>query len=273
MSQASPVQKTKVVIALTQPRLTFTDHFLSVTNTVHRLGWPHVFYGGAFWDQSLTGCIHGILEMYDPEYIFFVDFDTVYEPEVAVRLVEALDGRPDLSAVFAVQMSRHDDRPLCFDPLKRYEAEELTEQICGHFGATVIRASVFKELSEPWFWGMPDDEGKWSQIGKTDPDIYFWKYLAVKGLKVAQLNTAVVGHMELCVKWPTGKGCCYQAVRHYGKTGKPAAVGHAWNLWREKYIESNQRRYEEHIARGGKPPEGLPLPEFKADEQKELAGV
>ena len=197
---------------------------------------------------------------------------TVMETDVAYRLKAHLDGRPDLTAVFATQMSRHDDRPLCFRPDLPYEKEELTIQPCGHFGATMIRADVFDKLEKPWFWGMPAEDGEWSQIGKTDPDIWFWKLLEASGFKVAQANQCIVGHMELCVKWPTQRGHCYQPVRHYGKAGAPA-LGFDWDKYRKSYIEANERRAKEHLEAGGKLPPGIPLPEFKAEEQKELAGV
>lgn len=224
-----------VKLVINQPRLTFTQHMLCNMALANGTGWGDdpFYHGGSFWEQSMQGVLARAASIPDVKYILCLDFDSVFTPEDAWSLYRILEANPDIDGVFPIQMSRHNDRPLCYLPQNDYTSP-FTEQGCGHFGLAMFKADIFRNnrIPMPWFWGMPNAKGEWEDPGKLDPDMWFWKIGAEKGLKFVQANQVVIGHMELCVKWPHPEaGFSYQPVRHYQENGKPKNVGVNW----EKY--------------------------------------
>lgn len=227
----------RTIAVLSVPRVGFTDMWKCTQRALRTLTVKTIFYGehrdklapipddlvecgGAFWEKYLTAGIKHAMKL-GPDYLLFIDGDSVFDPQDAEKLIDILQKDATLSAAFAVQASRHNDRPLVHIDKETYKGES-TEVPLGHFGLTVIRAKVFTYLQKPWLWSMPNpDTLEWDDKGHCDADITFWRVLKEFGHKVVQVNTVQAGHMDLCIKWLTPKGMAYQPLKHYWKYGKP----------------------------------------------------
>lgn len=214
--------RNRACLVASMGELTFTGTMRCALGSIQSTGYPVTLWGGAFWDKGLTLAIEKAIADHDPQYIITLDHDSLFTKNDLERLLGHLDANTDLSAVFPVQMSRHNDRPLVFIDDKDYTTP-LTVTGYGHFGMTCIRSDVFGIIPDPWFWSMPDPvTGKWDGPRCSDSDITFWRILSEHGLKVAQANDVLIGHMMLCAKWPHRHGFIYQPVQDYHVRGKPA---------------------------------------------------
>lgn len=247
-----------VVAVISQPRLTFADASNSLHRALRMVANKAVFYGkgkepilddliysgGAFWEKSLTAGIKSAIHI-GADYILFTDYDSTFTPEDALALIQILDDDLTVSAAFAVQASRHHDAALVQSEHVRYDTEN-TPVILGHFGLTVIRAEVFRDLPHPWFWSMPNPEtGEWDQQGHCDADITFWRILYEHGHKIVQANHVQAGHLVLCNKWMTDKGVAYQPVEHYRAFGRPKeATFNADALYKNQNLVKERRAAE-----------------------------
>lgn len=234
------VEKPKVSLVLSQPRLCFTDHSMRLIDLAHALKFERCIYGGAFWDRDITLGTKKAIESHQPDFLVYADFDTLFDPQDVLNLIETLQGSPDAACAFAVQMSRHKDEPLVFMQDVDY-SEQVTRVRFGHFGLTVIRPDVFRELPQPWYWSIPGRDqqgnvGSWEDALESDADITFWRTMQEYGFPVLQRNDIVVGHMVLCAKWPcrAGKGFMLQPVNSYNQVGKPTAAVFDGEVYRTK---------------------------------------
>jgi len=216
-----PIEKPKFCVCTTKPRQTFTTQEMCYQRMLKDLGNPdELLAGGVFWEKGLESIMELAITRVKADVILVVDYDSVYTPEDARKVIDALCESTDLAAVWATQVARHLDTPICHRSENDYGGT-LTRQMFGHFGLTAIRAEAIAKLSHPWFWGHPDlDTGRWDD-NAVDPDIFFWRKLRQAGMMAAQHNEAIIGHMELCVKWPVKGGIAYQPVQHYVAHGKP----------------------------------------------------
>jgi SAM-dependent methyltransferase len=223
----------RVIAVLSVPRVGFTDMWKATHRALRTMTVKSIFHGGkeplvddlvecggAFWEKFLTAGIKHAMKL-NPDYLLFIDGDSVFDPQDVEKLIEVLQKDATLSAAFAVQVSRHNDRPLVHVDAETYKGESTEVQL-GHFGLTVVRAKVFTYLQKPWLWSMPNPETlEWDEKGHCDADITFWRVLKEFGHKVVQVNAVQAGHMDLCIKWLTPKGIAYQPLKHYWKHGKP----------------------------------------------------
>lgn len=225
----------KVVVVLSQPRLTFSAQALSVQRMCSALGFPVETGGGAFWDRDISIITKSCIKKYEPDYLLYIDYDTVFEVKDVQTLLDTINGDPEMGAIGSVQMSRHDDRPLVFDERADYTTTVSTVDY-SHFGLTLIRREVFEELPEPWFWSLPNDNGSWTATDRSDADITFWRMLHEKQIKVCQHNGVLIGHIIQGVKYPStkGKGFVIQPVEHYMAHGKPDIVGFNPDLYKKR---------------------------------------
>lgn len=225
----------KVVVILSQPRLTFAAQALAVQRTVSELGYPVETGGGAFWDRDISIITESCIKKHEPDYLLYVDYDTVFTPEDVKTLLAAINSDPEMGAIGSVQMSRHDDKPLVFDSRVDYSSP-VSQVDYQHFGLTLIRREVFEELPKPWFWSLPNDDGSWSANNRSDADITFWRMCGEKQIKVCQHGDVCIGHIIQGVKWPyaKGKGFCIQPVEHFMATGKPPDVKFVPELYQPK---------------------------------------
>lgn len=211
--------QTRMTVCISQGYLTYSPMMESLMQTVLAMPFPTVQHNGAFWDKSLTAGIKLALKN-DPQYILTVDHDSVFTAHDVAAMLKIMDANPDIMALFPVQMSRHDDRPLVFRDGLDYTGD-FTVVPFGHFGLTIIRSRVFEDLPKPWFWSVPGPDGDWDSYPQSDADITFWRTLMEHGHKVAQANNVLLGHMILSVKWPSRSGVLLQPIQHYQGYGKP----------------------------------------------------
>lgn len=209
----------KVLVCLSYPRVGFTLNFANLVETAAKLQWDTNFYTGAFWDKDLTlNMKKAVAAGYD--YVMTVDYDSVFSMQDAASLLDFMQSKPEFGAAFGVQMSRWSDRPLVHDKRKRY-TDGYTEVDGGHFGLTMLRCDMLRKIPQPWLWGIPGPDGEWDSNGRLDSDMNFWARAREHGFRIAQVNTIVLGHMEICIKWPCDEGMMYQSINAYSADGKP----------------------------------------------------
>ncbi|MCF1193460.1 hypothetical protein LRR18_17860, partial [Mangrovimonas sp. AS39] len=92
-------------------------------------------------------------------------YDSVFEESDVQTLLDTINSDPEMMAIGAVQMSRHNDEPLVHDQKVDYSGD-VSRVKFQHFGLTIIRREVFDELEQPWFWSVPgkDHLGRWDWL-------------------------------------------------------------------------------------------------------------
>lgn len=219
-------EKPNCVIVLSKPRVGFVDHGIKLSNACAKLGFRTVGGAGVFWDRDMSCVTEKVLRDLNPDFIIYIDYDTMFEVEDVEKLLAAINSDPDMGCIGSVQMSRHDDRPLVFDAGLNYREpdgsiSDVTRVTFQHFGLTIIRRQVFEMLPKPWFWSVPNLDSSWSANDRIDADIWFWRACKEAGIKVCQHNKVVVGHMVLAVKLPGPKGVRLLPIENYERTGMP----------------------------------------------------
>lgn len=220
------IEKPKIVLVLSQPRIVFAGHEKSLIELAKKLDFEIQMSNGAFWDRDMTVATQVAIDRFDPDFLIYSDYDSVFEVDDVKKLIEAINNDPEMAAIGSVQMSRHDDEPLVLDDTVDYDGVVVRVNY-QHFGLTVIRREVFDELPQPWFWSIPgrNDKGDWDWIkwARSDADITFWRNLSLMGFRVCQHNGVCIGHICQCIKYPRnkGRGVQYIPIENYWKTGKP----------------------------------------------------
>ncbi len=224
---------TRVVGIISLPRLAFTDNWACAQTQLARLGIMLMFGAGAYWHHSIVRMLReAVASGY--EYAMSLDYDSVFYAEQVIELVRLMDENPEAFAMWGAQMRQHDDIPLCgqynkdgssrgYFPDQEFKGE-LTQASNGHFGLTVIRCSMLKDIPLPWMVEKPDHEGHY-EAGRIDPDWSFWDRAGKAGLKVYQANKVRVGHMQSIVTWPNdGFGPTHQYLLDWRENGPPESV-------------------------------------------------
>lgn len=224
----------KVAAVMSVPRLGFMDNMYTAYRALAPLQIPLTKTTGVFWGKCLEKAMTDTIELYNPEWLLTLDYDTVFFKENIEELLLLTDKYPDVDAFVPIQYSRHkhtvmidmetcQTKPLDTESLKN---DEITMINSGHFGLTLIRASAFKDL------------GKWALAQKIEPhpenaeamiryseDIAFWIRWREKGYKVASANRISIGHMELMIIWPDKElRPVVQTPQNFYEVGKPEDV-------------------------------------------------
>jgi hypothetical protein len=219
----------KTVALCSCPRLGYMDFMGQsiAAFAVNKIDYRNLY--GVFWSQSLTGGIQGALDD-GYEYIITTDYDSIFTGETVAQLIRLMDQNEHADAICCMQMGRFsglllttEKGTLSYNELKN---NALVPVATGHFGLTIFRASVLKQLKKPWFWSRPDEDGEWKRVGnKLDDDIYFWDNFKNCGLQLYVAPRLVIGHLELLIKWP-GENLegIYETTQHYQKHGPPYDV-------------------------------------------------
>lgn len=235
------IEEPKVSLILSQPRLCFTDHSDRLINLASRMKFNTFRSVGAFWDRDIEITTINAINIDQPDFLLYSDYDSVFYPADVMKLVDTLKNDPTIAAIGSVQMSRHDDKPLVFEADRDYSTS-TTRVEYQHFGLTLIRRQAFEELPHPWLWstpGMtPDGKCGWDAVNRSDADITFWRLMRNNNFKIVQHNEVVIGHMVLCVKWPkdSGSGVSLQPIENYNKHGKPVTAKINQDIYRAKML-------------------------------------
>jgi len=229
----------RVTLVLSQPRFAFTGHEHCLIRLAHRMRFNVEFSKGAFWDRDITIATQAAIGHYNPDILLYSDYDSIFDESDALAIIQELNNNPTLAAVGCVQMERHGDKPLVFDDKADYSGQ-TTKLRFHHFGLTAIRASVFQELPQPWFWSIPGTDGGWGTWNRSDADITFWRMLREYGFEVVQRNDIVIGHIINAIKWPSKNksGVTLQPEDAYHVYGKPQNAG----FDPSRYIKTEEKK-------------------------------
>lgn len=216
--------KHKMVFCITMGYLTFSPWVQALVKAVGRFtGTPYVWCNsGPFWDRDMSHLMEAVLAN-NPRYIVTMDHDSTFEADDVAEMIRLMDAHPEIDALYPVQMSRHNDKPLCYDPKYDY-TDPITVKPYGHFGLTVLRSRIFRRLPQPWFFSLPGHDGKWMSPLQSDGDITFWRMLRKNGMVAAQANRVCIGHMVLLNKYPTSTGFGFQTIPDFVANGRPPWV-------------------------------------------------
>lgn len=222
----------KITALMSCPRLGFTDNFFCALSAFTPLGIQMAKDSGAYWEQSMARLFYLRVDAGD-DYIFTVDYDSVFKPDDVIRLVELMHST-DADAICATELKRDCSQLLMtvhpdefVDDGKNVDLKkDLLRIRTGHFGLTIIRCASLKKLPHPWFFSRPDStDCRWDGGGKVDADIFFWMLTEQHNWKVYQANQVRIGHIQRVVTWPTkGNGVVHQYLDDYEKNGKPKEV-------------------------------------------------
>lgn len=238
------VEKPVVTLILNQPRFTFTGHEMRLIELAKKADFNIQPCTGAFWERDMNTAVVDAIKKTDPDFLFFSDYDSVFEVEDYQMLLEAIQNDPQMAAIGAVQMSRHNDDPLVFEQHMDYSTD-ISRVDFQHFGLTIIRREALEELAlaldGPLFWSIPgkNSVGKWDwdQWSRSDGDITFWRNLRLMGFKVCQHNKVCIGHIVQCIKYPYSKskrGVILWPIENYWRHGKPKDATFNPELYRKR---------------------------------------
>lgn len=222
---------------MTMPRLGFNDMWNCAIQALPKLGIEFTGVQGAFWNQCLTDALERVLAMDPtPEYVLTMDYDSIFTAKDIADIVQLAMIRPDADAIAALQSNRHTDRPLlalsprtatlASDGLKADVAREefytdLAPAATAHFGLTLIKVEALRKTAPPWLLGVPDARGGWGP-GRLDPDMSFWKRWSDAGNNLYVAPRVVIGHLELCVRWPgVNMQPVFQRAQDWEQTRRP----------------------------------------------------
>ena len=231
------VEKPKVVAVMSVPRLGFMDNYFCSFQALSPRNISMRKFTGAFWGQCLERVIGMCLEEDAPDYILTIDYDTVFDGQDVDELIYLMQSYPEYDAIAPVQVGRGTiNTPLM---TTRDESGELVTSVAiqpwldndvipvdtAHFGLTMIRAEVFRELVHPWFDSKPNEDGLWEE-GRVDDDIHFWYKMRDAGMRLGMATRIPIGHMELMVRW-AGKdmSAIYQTLDEWTESHNPPKQG------------------------------------------------
>lgn len=225
----------RICMVLSQPRFAFTGHEECLIKLSQKLKFNVVFSKGAFWDRDITISTQCAISQYNPDIILYSDYDSIFDENDAIKLIDSLNSDPYAAVKGVVQMERTGMKTLVFDQKADYSGPQ-TKVRFQHFGLTVVRREVFEEIPLPWFWSVPGANGDWMAWNRSDADITFWRMLTEYGFNVYQHNDIVIGHIINAVKWPKidGSGILLQPEDAYRTHGKPPKAGFNAELYRDK---------------------------------------
>ena len=220
-----------VVAIMSLPRIAWTENFSSVAQSCTRLGIDFYKATGVFWGQCMQRVIEQAIEIPKNKYVVTIDYDSVFDEQDIIRLWQIMETRPDIDALFPLQIQREKDRVLLTmvdqhgRRVERIDATEFRREAIecetGHFGLTFFRADALRRMQKPWFLGTPLPDGTWGD-GRVDDDIHFWKEWNRCGNKCFVSPRVRIGHLQLNITWPgEDLRTIHQYCTRYNDEGRP----------------------------------------------------
>lgn len=219
---------------MTTPRLGFQDMADCVRGALWPLGIELQRVGGAFWEQGITEAINKALQE-GAQYILALDYDSIFLRDTIEGLLALMAACEDVDAISTLQCHRGRGTPLF--SIRRPDgwlqteisrealSGELLKASTAHLGCTLFRAQAFRRCAKPWFKGEPDEQGEWTQEGKTDPDMWFWRQWERAGNSLWIAPRLTVGHLQNKIMWPDmNLQPIYQEPAEFWKVGVPDEV-------------------------------------------------
>ncbi len=153
-------------------------------------------------------------DLKDWEYLLTIEHDNVPPPDGVIRLIEAMEARPDMACIGGIYWTKGEggcpqiwgdpkDPTLNFRPqppdmalIQAYDADNTkipVQECCGTgMGFNLWRISMFKDerLRKPWFKTLGDKEGIGTQ------DLYAWGDFRKYGYRCGIDLRVRVGHYD-----------------------------------------------------------------------------
>lgn len=226
-----PMRDIHAVMSL--PRVAWTDTMAATHLACAKLGIDFLKSTGVFWGQCLQRIMETVVSQPERKYVLTIDFDSIFDEEDIVRLWQVMETRPDIDALFPLQIGRDrdsvlltmvgkDGKRLSSIDSREFHADAVQCET-GHMGLTLFRVDALKRMAKPWFLPIPDENGEWGP-NKVDDDIYFWRKWNAAGNKVAVCPRVRIGHLQLVVTWPgEDLRVINQWNGDYSKHGRPEA--------------------------------------------------
>ena len=227
------VSKPRVTAVMSIPRLSFTANMSCASKVFTALQIEANFAEGVFWDQCLTRVIEQAIGT-GVEYILTLDYDTWFEKEHVMRLLQLMAEHPEADAIVPIQNMRDhshamfgrvdsEGKPVTMHASADFEADVL-KIATGHFGLSIFRATSLQKAEKPWFLAKPGPDGGWGE-GRQDSDIAFWNKWTKQGFVTYLANDVFIGHLQLVctfadkatAKKPFAPIHCYVADVRRGK--------------------------------------------------------
>lgn len=218
----------KCAAVISMPRLGFNDFWECAVSYLGRM-MPVRRITGAYWDANLIQAIEESLEASDPEWILTADYDSVFDADQVLGLLDLAARHPEADAIAPIQTARWHDRPMWtvqaasgakVSEVRREDLmqAELMESASAHFGLTLLRASKLKALPQPWMQRRYGHE-------QRDPDVDFWHNWKAAGHTLFTALRIPIGHCELMVRWPDiNLEAIHQRPSEFFKSGPPEKV-------------------------------------------------
>ncbi len=214
----------KITAILSAPRIGFLDNIFVATNAFFPMGISVAKHNGPYWERSLSHLLYQQIPKND--YVIVFDYDSVFtrwQVEELLRLTE----NSGADAVFATQLQRNSVKIMkTAHPQAGASDGELSRALTGHFGLTVLRCASFEKIPHPWFWSVPNDEGKWEEgTRRVDADNGFWIAADRYGWKFYQADRVRIGHIEQMVTWVLPDGTIIQQnIEDFENSGVPEGI-------------------------------------------------
>jgi predicted SAM-dependent methyltransferase len=222
-----------VVAVWTTPRYALSITVDCAYRSLPPLGISLLRSAGVYWDQCLERIIDQAIDG-GASAILTLDYDSVWEPADLHRLLELYHAHPDVAVICPLQWARSIDKPLwqrldaqgrqSWPGADELRANALVPVTTAHFGLSIFRPALLRDLPRPWLHHVPGPGGSWT-TGKVDADIGFWLKLRDAGRKVCIAPEVVIGHIEEVATWPAQDlSAVHQYLfDYYDKQRPPAA--------------------------------------------------
>lgn len=196
----------KIAALMSIPRTGFNDSWGQVLDALSPFRIPVRRFQGAFWGQCMQNgmdlCIKDGIN-----WVLCIDYDSMFTSKHVDTLMGELGNNPEIDALAAMQSRRSKPYPLMTVGEGETECVRTVKPIkvtTAHFGLTLIRLDVLKDIPKPWFFGRPSENGDWGP-DRLDPDIWFWHQWRLAGKTIYVSTQAIIGHLEVMVTDFDGK--------------------------------------------------------------------
>lgn len=220
-----------IAAVMSMPSLAHTANWWCASQTFTPRGIELTKVTGAYWGQCLERGIEDILETTNAEWIVTLDYDSIWTPDQFDELCFLLGSNPHIDAIAPWQVGREAKKLLVYKTaedgsrigkmsLAEVDQKQTLEVDSAHFGLTVIRRSALERMDHPWFWGRPNDEGRWRDH-RVDDDIAFWQRFREAGNSVHIATHVGIGHLQQVITWPSDDLCnvVFQFMQDYQDHG------------------------------------------------------
>lgn len=198
--EAEEYQDVKIAACIGIPRIGWNDHWGCVVEALRPFGIPIRRHTGAFWSHNIQSVLEGCIAD-GLDWALTLDYDSMFTAKDISRMLEVFGSRPDIDALAALQTRRGCQSPLCWNGGAGVETDCRTpfKVHTAHFGLTLIRLDMLKDMPKPWFWDQPSASGSWQDDDRVDSDIYFWKQWNKHGRSLYIAPDVRIGHLEVLV--------------------------------------------------------------------------